>query len=151
LLASLIIVLIIAYFYPIIMPFRNLWYIIVIVFYSIMLYFKYALFGSDNVLWFAITLTFFAGYIFMFNWGIFDIKLTPIISLIPAISSLVLFVIYKNELHLNLLILLLITGLPGFLISYKILSFWWFVVVEIFANILALLLINLIHSKYKKG
>jgi len=147
----LVMALIMAYFYPIILPFNKIWYVIIIAFYSIMLYFKYALFGSDNVLWFAITLTLFAVYIVLYNLKILGMATTPIISLIPAFSSLILFMIYKNELHLNLLVLLFITGAPGFLLSYRIVSFWWFVIVEIVANIVAMLLINLIHINYKKG
>ena len=145
------IALIVAYFYPILIPFKKIWYVLIIAFYSIMLYIKYALFGSDNVLWFAITLTLFAVYIVLFNLGIFDQKTTPIITLIPAFSSIILFLLYKNELHLNLLILTSITGAPGFLLSYKIVNFWWFVFVEIIANIIAIILINIIHSRYKKG
>lgn len=147
----LIIALIVAYFYFTILPFRKVWYIIVIVFYAIMLYFKYTLFGSDNVLWFAITLTLLSGYILLFNLGIIGFETTPIISLIPAVASIILFLIYKNELHINLFTLLFVTGVPGFLISYKIVGFWWFVAIEVVANVLAMILINLIHLKYKKG
>ena len=146
----LIVFIVIAYLFPIILPFNKFWYILIMFVYSIMLYFKYSLFGSDNVLWFAITINLFGIYMLLYNFSVVGFESTPILSIIPAISSFILFCIYKNELHLNLLVLLSITGLPGFLLSYKVLSFWWFVFVEIIANIIAIIVVNIIHRKYKK-
>ena len=130
--------------------FDKCWYIIVVAFYSIILFVKFFLLKSDNMLWFAIVLMLLTIYMTLFNLGIVDMSSSPVINLFFAFSSLVIFLMYRSTLHLCLIVLFVITGMPAFLLSYKIVGFWWFVLIEVVANILAIVIINFIYYNYKR-
>lgn len=130
--------------------FDKAWYMVVIFIYSISLYIKFCLFRSDNVLWFALVLT--GIFTFMVAYNFFDISLRqwPLLAQIPCVASCILFYIYKNHLHLYLYVMLNIIVGPLFLISNNIGNIWIFIIAEIIAVFLAILVVNLINRKLRK-
>ena len=130
--------------------FNGYWYVVVILFYSIMLFCKYLIFGSDSVLWFSICLALFGAYMICFNRGVVGIDSFPILIVIPSIASLGVFAIYKNILHLNLFVMCLFIAMPMFLISLKIVVFWLFLIIEVVSILLGAVIIKYIYHNYKR-
>lgn len=130
--------------------FFKLWYAIIILFCAIRLFIKYSLFGSDSVLWFSLVLFGIFGFIIAFNIFSLDIRHWPILAQIPAVASAILYHIYKNKLHLYLNILINIITTPLLLLSYKLVKIWVFVIIELFAIILAIVVVNFIEHKIMK-
>jgi len=130
--------------------FYKTWYAIIILFYSIRLFVKYFLFGSDSVLWFALVLFGIFAFIIAFNVFGLSIKQWPILAQIPSMASGIVYMIYKNYLHLYLNILINTTTTPLFLLSMKLTNIWVFLIVEILAIVAAIITVNVIEHKFKK-
>ena len=129
---------------------KKYWYVFVVGFYAIMLLFKYFLFGSDNVLWFALCLILFTAYMVLFHLQLVEFSSYPLLVLIPSFISLLVFLIYKNILHLSLFILFLFNGWPLFLMSLKLVNNWWFLLISTLSSIVGLVIINVIYYNYKR-
>ena len=126
----------------------NIWYIILITFLDISLYAKFIIFKSDNVLWFAICLTLLVAFMCLYNLKIIDIRFYPLILVSPAVASILLFLTYKNTLHLCLIVLFAIIGGSFFILSFNLVNVWWFLLIEVGAILVSVALINLIHNIY---
>lgn len=130
--------------------FDKIWYLIIVFYCAIRLYIKYYLFRNDNTLWFAIALTVLWGFMIAYNFYGLSYKYWPILAQIPSISSGVVYIIYKNNLHLYLNILINTITTPFMLITMGYLSVGWFVIVEICAVIIAFVIVNIIDLKFKR-
>lgn len=130
--------------------FGKYWYVIVVAFYSVMLYIKYGLFGSDNALWFAICLTMLSGYMALVNIGLLGRATYPVVLVIPVVSSLVVYVIYKSTLHLDLMIAFLSTSIPLFLFSYGVIGVWLLIVGEIIISACVGVVISILNRAYNR-
>lgn len=126
------------------------WYVFIIGYYSIMLLFKYFLIGGDNVIWFAISLMFLDCYMLAYKVGYVQSNSYPLLIIIPAFVSLIVFVTSGNVLHMLLFVLLILLGSPLFLLSLNIVNIWWFLLIEMIAFIVAVVIINLVYLKYKR-
>jgi hypothetical protein len=126
------------------------WYIFVIGFYSIILLFKFFLIGGDNVLWFAICLMFLGCYMLGYKVGYVQSNSYPLLIIIPAFVSLIVFVTCGNVLHMLLFVFLILLGSPLFLLSLNIVNIWWFLFIEMTAFVVSVIIINLIYLKYKR-
>ena len=136
---------------PIIFPFRSMWYIIVILFCTIQLYIKYILFKSDNVLWFAISLSLLLVYIVGYNAGDFSIKSWPFLVVIPCLSSTVLYIMHRNILHMGISTILNIISMPMFSFSWGMINVWWFILLEIISLFIGIIALKILIKFIKKG
>lgn len=146
LLVSFIILFVILYLREI--NLKNTWYIILISFFALSLYAKFLIFKSDNVLWFAICLSLLIVFMVFYNYKLVDYRYLPLLAVNQSFASLLLFLIYKNVLHLNLTIFFLLLGAPLFLFSFGVLRWWIVLLIECFAIAIAVVFINLIHKFY---
>lgn len=131
--------------------FSRLWYAIVVLFYSIRLFAKYVLFRSDSILWFAIVLIEIFIFIIAFNFFNIGIRQWPILIQIPSIASIIVYFIYKSNLHLYLHLIINIAACPLALISMGLLCIWVYIPIQILAIILAILVVNIVDKKKRKG
>lgn len=130
--------------------FGKYWYVIVVAFYSVMLYIKYGLFGSDNTLWFALCLTMLSGYMVLINIDFLNYATYPIVLVILAVASLVVYAIYKSTLHLDLVIVFLNASIPLFLFSYGIIGMWLLIVGEIGVSVMLVVVISIVNRVYNR-
>lgn len=130
--------------------FGKYWYVIVVTFYSVMLYIKYGLFGSDNALWFALCLSMLSGYMTLVNMEILRYATYPIVLVVLAVASLVVYCIYKNTLHLDLVIVFLSTSIPLFLFSYGVIGVWWLVGGEVVVSAIVVAVVSAINRAYNR-
>jgi len=130
--------------------FSKLWYICIIFIFAIRLYAKFWLFKSDNILWFAIVLTGIFLFMLAYNFLNFPLVQWPLLVQIPCFASGILFLIYRNHLHLYLDIMLNIIASPLFLISNNIGNIWLFLAVETVAVFIAIIVVRFINAKFRK-
>lgn len=130
--------------------FYKTWYMTIVLAYAIGLYIKFWLFRSDNVLWFALVLT--GIFVFMVCYNYFEIPVIqwPLLAQIPCIASGILYLIYRNHLHLYLNIMVNIIVSPLFLIVNNIGNIWLFLIAEILAVFFAIFVVNCINRKFRR-
>lgn len=128
---------------------KGYWYIFVVGFYVIMLMIKYFLLGGDNVLWFAICLTLLTGYMVLYNVGVIDIRTYPTLLIIVSITSFIVFLVYKNTLHMSLFLLFLFIGMPLFLLSFGIVDVWYWIFFEVVSIVISIIILRCIYYNLK--
>ena len=117
------------------------------------LFIKSIIYKSDSSLWFAITFLIIGSVIYV----IICTKLTfyqmwPALLSAPALSSLLLTIFFKDFLHLKIFTFLTIVSVALYLLSFSVISVWWFIPVFIFCFILAFFICAILPERfyYKK-
>jgi len=113
---------------------------------SISLFIKFALFRSENFLWFALYLLLTGGYFFLSVALSYPSGLWPIYVLIPCLVSAFMASAYKSLWHLCLTIAFLFLGAPLFLISFGLLKVWWFLIVYATSLVFGFFCINFVYN-----
>lgn len=134
------------------LPVRNYWFPLFCFLVGISLFIKCLLFKSDSSLFFSLILL-------LVSISIIVISVTklsygnfwPIFIVIPAVTSLIVGLLFKDSLLIKIFVFFSLISVPLFLLSFKVLAVGWFVLVLFGFLILAIYLGSLIPERlYRK-
>lgn len=128
---------------------KHFWFPCLCICIGVSLAIKAIIYKSDSSVWFSITLVLlgtlmFGVYISHMSYN----KLWPVLFSIPATSSLIVTIFFKDWLQLKIFTFLTIISISFYLLSFGIISIWWFIPVFIFAFILAFFVCALLPERF---
>jgi len=125
------------------------WFPCIILLFGISLFAKSIIFNSESTFWFALVAFFvFAFMTFMFFAGLSYAKLWPILMEIPAITSLIVGLAYKQWFQIKISIFLTSVFIPVILLTLGLVTVWWFVLVIFLSMSGGLYIISLLPERF---
>lgn len=124
--------------------YKNLWFSLALLLFSIYLFYKAVLMNSDSSLW--LSITFFLSSISVFlsyNTTIFKDELLLLVGAGAGVSSLILYFVWQNAAHLYIFVTTVIGTIPAVFYTYKVINLLWFVVLVAVTLVINYLLLKL--------
>ena len=116
-------------------------FVMFLIFVGISLFYKFILFKSDSSLWLSITLVGFGVNMYLFGILNLNYKVLATTFLIsPIIASLFVGHIFKDVLQLKVVVYLIIMALSIYLFSFKIVEWYYGLIIFVLAEILVVIL-----------
>lgn len=128
------------------LPLKDSWFAMALVFVGINLLIKFAVFGSDNIIWFALVLISLGVFNYLGIWLNLTNRLWPVYVVLPCVVSFFLAVAFKSLWQLCLGISFLFLGAPLFLVSFSLIPVWCFLIVYVVCLILGVCCINFVFN-----
>ncbi len=128
---------------------ENFWFPWFVFCVGLSLFIKTIIYKTDSSLWFA--LVFMLIGIIMFISMVLNLtfaQMWPAITAIPATSSLVLTLFFKDWMHLKIFLFLTIISLVFYLFSFKIITVVWFIPIFILSFLIALIFSVILPEKF---
>lgn len=122
------------------------WFAMSLIFVGLNLFIKFAIFGSDNIIWFALVLIVMGVYNTVGIYFNLTTKLWPVYVVLPCLVSFSLAVIFKSLWQLCLGISFLFLGAPLFLASFSLMPIWCFIIVYVACLTLGVFCINFVFN-----
>lgn len=130
---------------------KQSWFALALAFVGLYLLKKAILMNSDSSLWLSVMFI-SAGFVIVFCIfvPVLNDKLLLLLSVCVALASLVVYVVWQNEVHLYMFITNILGVVPAILYSFKIISFLWLVILVILVNIVNLVVYKLFIYLFAK-
>lgn len=133
---------------------KQFWFPCFLICVGLSLLLKSMIYRSDSALWFAITFLSNGAviYVIMYSHLTFFMMWPTMLTSVPAFSSLLLTIFFKDFLHLKIFTFLSIVGVALYLLSFSVVNIWWFIPIFIFSFIFAFFICALLPERfhYKK-
>lgn len=130
--------------------FDKLWVLLLISFIAVRLLLKYLLFQNDSILWLFIVSVAMIIFVLLVNFYGVNILNLYILVLSPAVASMVLFLIHKNNVHFLLWICSLVFLFPIPLLVDGVIDWILFLIIEFGVLILLLIILFVIKIIRKR-
>lgn len=125
------------------------WFPCVLLLLGISLFTKSIIFNSDSTFWFALVVFFvFAFMIFAYFIGISYSKFWPVFIAIPALASLIVGLAYKQWFQIKICLFLISVFIPVMLLTLKLVTIWWFILVILLSISGGLYMISLLPERF---
>lgn len=132
---------------------KDFWFPCFLLCVGLSLLIKSIIYKSDSSLWFAITFLFIGAIIYVIICtDLTFYNMWPALFSAPAFSSLVLTIFFKDFLHLKIFTFLTIVSISLYLLTFSVVSVWWFIPTFIFSFVLAFFICAILPERfyYKK-
>lgn len=116
---------------------KNFWFSLLLAFLGLYLLKKTMLMNSDSSLWLSMLFIAFSfGFLLFLYIPLFQGQLLLILSVCVAFASIIVFLTWKNEVHLYLFITTFISIVPSVFYTFKLINFWWLTILVVGVNVL---------------
>jgi hypothetical protein len=150
LLAIFVISLIIQNYVPLFdVPLKDYWFPMFCFIVSISMLFRSIIFKSDSSLWLFVNLLLLAVALFSTNFDFFSYeKFWPVLVTIPGIASIIVGIIFKQWFQIKIGLFLTSISAPIFLLTFKLINIWWFVLILVAVLILATIIGKILPERW---